>query len=402
MPHSMSRVLFWAVPVGALAAGLAVAFWPRAVEVDFARAERGPLAVTVAEEGKTRIREVFVISAPVLGRALRLEVEVGDPVREGETVIAEIEPIDPEILDARTEEEARASAAAARAALALARAEHTQAQAELDFATSELQRMRELAASQTVSQRVVEDAERAFRTREAALHTALAAVEMREYQLSAAETRLLSPEDLSSLGGACPCIPLLSPADGRVLRVIHESEGVVAPGQPLVEVGDPADLEIVADFRSEDAIGMVPDQPVIIEGWGGESTLSGQVRRVDPIGFTKVSALGIEEQRVNVIVDIDEPPEAWAGLGHGFRVEARVILWQSDDVLTLPLTALFRNGGGWRVFEVRDGVARATDVVIGQRTDTTAEVVSGIAEGAEVVRYPDDRIEDGTRVVERE
>jgi len=401
MSKLSSRILFWSIPVVGLIAGLAFAFWPRAEEVDLARAERGPLAVSVAEEGRTRIRDIYVVSAPVRGRALRLDVEVGDTVVAGVTVVAEIEPTDPEFLDIRSEEEARAAAAAARSALTLARAEYAQAQAELDFATSDVERVRELAARQIVSQRVADEAQRAFRKAAAALETAEAAVEMREHEVEAAQARLLRPEDLASRGESCPCIPVRSPADGRVLRILHESEGVVQAGQPLVEIGDPVDIEIVADYRSEDAIGMAPDQRVIIDGWGGDRALAGTVRRIEPVGFTKVSALGIEEQRVNVIIDIEDPPETWTGLGHGFRVEARVILWEADDVLTVPLTALFRNGAEWRVFEVRDGTARATDIEIGRRTDTAAQVLSGLDPGAQVVRYPDDRIEDSTRVVER-
>lgn len=401
MSNKIGRALFWGIPAGALVAGLAFAFWPRPVEVDLVEAGRGQLTVTVSEEGQTRIREVFVVSAPVRGQVLRLEVEAGDVVVAGETVIAEIEPIDPEILDIRSEEEARAVAAAARAALALARSEHTQAEAELDFATAELARRRELAARQTVSQRLVEEAERAFRTREAALETAKAAVEMREFQVASAEARLLRPDELAERAEGCPCIPIRAPADGRVLRVLQESEGVVSAGQTLVEIGDPTDLEIVVDFRSEEALQINPGQAVLIDGWGGGRTLSGTVRRVEPFGFTKVSALGIEEQRVNVVVDINDPADIWEGLGHGFRIDARVILWQSDDALTVPLTALFRNGGGWQLFEVSEGVARATDVEIGQQTETEVQVLSGIEPGAEIVRYPDDRMEDGIRVIGR-
>lgn len=395
------RTLFWTVPAGAVIAGLVYALWPRPVEVDLATVTRGPLAVTVAEEGQTRIRDVFVVSAPVRGRALRTDVEAGDAVIAGDTVVAEIEPIDPEFLDVRSEEEARAAAAAARAALALAGAELDQARAELDFATSELTRIRELAESSTVSARSLEEAERTFRIREAAVATAEAQVEMREYELRAAEARLLRPTEPGARGAGCPCIPIRSPVDGEVLRVLHESEGVVAAGQALVEVGDPRDLEVVADFRSEDAVRIEPGQRVIVDRWGGATALGGRVRRVEPFGFTKVSALGIEEQRVNVVIDITDPPETWRRLGHGFEVEARVVLWEAADALKLPLTALFRDGDRWQVFAVRDGRALVTSVEIGARTDTEAAVLSGLEKGDAVVRYPDERLADGTRVAER-
>ncbi|SMX21915.1 efflux RND transporter periplasmic adaptor subunit [Boseongicola aestuarii] len=395
------RRVFWAIPVGAVAAGLVFAFWPRPIDVDLATVTRGPLVTTVAQEGQTRIRDTFVVSAPVHGRALRIEIEEGDEVVANETVVAEIEPMDPEFLDVRSEATARADADAARAALKLAQAELTQAQAELDFAKTEVERMRELWTNETVSLRVVQEAERTFRIRTAALATAAAAVEMRENLLRAAEVRLVPPGETSQRLGNCPCIPIRAPIDGQVLRVLHESEGVVAPGQPLLEVGNPEDLEIVADFRSSDAVRIEPGQRAIIDNWGGDRALSGTVRRIDPFGYTKVSALGIEEQRVSVVIDISDPPAVWTRLGHGFEVEVDIVLWEASDVPKVPATALFRNGEVWQVFQVVDGRARTATVEVGERTDREARILSGLDDGDEIVRFPDDRIEDGVRLQQR-
>ena len=395
------RRVFWAIPIGAVAAGLVFAFWPRPIEVDLATVSRGPLVTTVSEEGQTRIRDTFVVSAPVHGRALRIEIEEGDAVVANETVVAEIEPMDPEFLDVRSEATARADADAARAALKLAQAELTQAQAELDFAKTELDRIRELWTNETVSLRVVQEAERTFRIRTAALATAAAAVEMRENLLRAAEVRLVPPGETSQRLGSCPCIPIRSPIDGKVLRVLHESEGVVAPGQPLLEVGNPEDLEIVADFRSSDAVRIQPGQRAIIDSWGGDRALAGTVRRIDPFGYTKVSALGIEEQRVSVVIDISDPPSVWSRLGHGFEVEVDIVLWEASDVPKVPATALFRKGEDWQVFQVVDGRARTVTVEVGERTDREARILSGIEDGAAIVRFPDDRIEDGVSLQQR-
>lgn len=399
-PHTGTR-LFWAIPMLLLAAGLGFAFWPRAVQVDLATVARGPLVTTVSETGRTRIHDVFVVSAPVLGRTKRIEIEEGTMVVAGVTVVAEIEPIDPAFLDIRTSAEARAAADAARAALSLAQSEEEQAKAEFDFATSDVARIRELAARGTVSVRSVELAERAFRTAQAALMTARAAVEMRQNQVRAAEARLLGPSEAKETLASCPCVPIRAPVDGMVLRVLHKSAGVVAAGEPLLEIGDPRDLEIIVDFVSSDAVKIEPGQRVIVEGWGGPEALSGEVRRLEPFGFAKVSALGIEEQRVGVVIDITSPPENWARLGHGFEVETHVVLWQATDVLKVPVTALFRNGDAWAVFAVAEGRARAVEVTVGERTDTEAQILSGLTEGDMIVRFPDDRMETGLRLAPR-
>ena len=389
MGASTKRILFWVVLGAGLAAGLAWTFRPQPVPVDLVTIGRAPLVVTVDEEGRTRVREVFVVSAPVMGHARRIVLEVGDTVRAGTTAVAEIEPNDPAFLDQRARAEAEADLAGAEAALALARAEVEQARAELDFARAEHERAQRLSDRGTISEQAVDDALRLFRTRRAALQTALAEVQVRSHALERARSRLTSPVVTSISRGDCECVVLTAPVDGRVLQVLHESAGVVAAGEPLLEIGDPTDMEIVVEMLSTEAVKVEPGMRAIIEGWGGDEPLPGVVERIEPFGFTKVSALGIEEQRVNTIF-------------HGFRVDVRVVVWEADDVLTVPLTALFRSGDGWALFVDDQGTARQVSVQTGRRAGLRVEVTGGLDAGARVVVSPGERIADGTGVVERD
>jgi len=395
------RLALWGVLGLLLVAGLLYAFRPQPIPVDIVAASQGPMMVTVEEEGETRVKEVFVLSAPVAGRALRIDAHVGDPVVANETVLARIEPIDPSFLDVRTEAQARAAVRAAEAAKALAAAEVDQARAELEFVETELDRARRLIKSDTISQRSLDEAERAYKTRRAAVATAEAALQMRDFELERARALLVSPAETQANRGECECVPIRAPVSGRILRVVHESEGVVESGDPLIEIGDPRDLEIVVDLLSSDAVKVETGQRVIIDEWGGPEPLEGRVRRVEPFGFTKVSALGIEEQRVNVIVDFADPPERWRRLGHGYRIEARIVLWQGEDVLQLPLSALFRNGGDWAAFVAEDGRARLRKFTLGERNGLSARITDGLAAGERVVLHPSDRIADGVRIEAR-
>jgi HlyD family secretion protein len=401
MPPLARRLVFWAVPALLVAAALAFAFRPTPMAVDIVRAERAPMLVTVDEEGETRIEDVYTVSAPIRGRVLRIGLEEGDAVTADETVVARIEPADPAFLDIRSEAEARAAVRTAEAALTLAEAGLEEARAERDYARAELRRIRRLAQSGTVPQSRLDEAERLYRTRAAAVETAKAAVRMREAELEAARIRLERPPAPGDRPAGCPCVAIRAPADGQVLRVLHESEGVVEQGAPLVEIGDPSALEIVADVLSADAVRIEPGQRVVIEGWGGAAALEGRVATVEPFGFTRVSALGIEEQRVNLVIEITSPREDWQRLGHGFRVEVRVVLWETEDTLQVPLTALFREGTGWAVFAVEDGRARLTPVEIGHRTDTAAEILSGLEPGTPIIRYPSGELAPGSRVARR-
>jgi HlyD family secretion protein len=371
------------------------------VPVDFAAAVQGPLVVTIDEEAETRVRDVFVLSAPVTGRLRRIEADVGDRVTAGETLIAQIEPADPSFLDLRSESQARAAVQAAESGLALAKAELVEAIAEHEFAQSELARAEELIKRNIIAQRALDDARRLFKTRSAAVTTAQAAVNVRQFQLAEAKARLVSPAEARNPQNGCDCLNIVAPVTGKILRLIHESEMVVQAGEPLVEIGDPQALEIVADLLSSDAVRVEPGQPVIIDEWGGAYLLAGEVRRIEPFGFTKVSALGIEEQRVNVIIDISDPRERWRRLGHGYRVEARIVLWRGENVVKVPLTALFRDGGDWALFVEEDGRARRRAVELGHSNGLEAEIAGGVEAGARVILNPSDRIADGVRLRER-
>jgi HlyD family secretion protein len=401
MKPSQRRLILWAVLGGAVVLALFIAFRPQAVPVDIEVANSGSLVVTVDEEGETRVRDIFVLSAPVAGRMLRIEAEAGDEVIANQTVIAEIEPVDPTFLDFRSEAQAQAAVRAAESAKTLAQAEVDQAAAELEFARAEVERARELIVDNTISQRALDDAERNDKTAKAAYATTLAGLQVRTFELERARAELLSPAEIRLKRGDCECVPISAPVDGRILRVLQESEGVVPAGKPLLEIGDPADLEIVVDLLSADAVKVAAGQRVIIEGWGGDTPVAGRVRRVEPFGFTKISALGIEEQRVNVIIDFTSPREQWARLGHGYQVDLRIVLWEGVDVVKLPLTALFRDGDQWAVFVESGGRAQHRNVKIGRRNGLEAEITGGIQLGEHVVMHPGDKVVDGVRVKTR-
>lgn len=402
MTPALKRLMFWAPLALALALVLAWLFRPAAVPVDLVAVDRGPLAVSVSDEGETRVRDMYVVSSPVPGRMRRIELEVGDAVEANETLVARIEPSDPSILDVRSAAEARANVDAAAAARIHAEAQVRRVQAELDFARAEYERIRALARSHTVSENELDSAQRRARTAEAALAEAQAERKVRESEYQVARARLLAPGAARQPVADCDCVSVYSPVSGRVLRIVTESEGVVASGTPLVEIGNPDLLEVVVDLLSADAVRVQAGQRVIIDAWGGDQPLDGVVQRVEPFGFTKVSALGIEEQRVNVVIDITAPRERWERLGHGYRVEPRIVLWESSDVLRVPLSALFRQGDQWAVFVERDGRAELREVEIGQDNGLQAEVRAGLDAGERVVLHPADRVSPGVRLAERD
>lgn len=395
------RLWFWTPPLVALVAVLAWLFRPQAVAVDLATVARGPLQVTVGDEGETRVRDMFVVSAPVPGLMRRIELKAGDRVVAEETVIARIEPSDPAFLDPRSEAEARAAVRASEAARAHAAAELRRTEAERDFAASELKRYEGLAARATISQSDLDAARRRARTAAAAVEEAVAGLRVRDSELEQARARLLAPGAKLDRRAGCDCILVRSPVSGSVLRVLTESEGVVSSGMPLVEIGNPHRIEIVTDLLSTDAVKVKPGQRALIEGWGGGRALGAVVRRVEPYGFTKVSALGVEEQRVNVILDITDPIELWRSLGHGYRVEPRIVLWESKDVLKVPLSSLFRQGDDWAAFVERGARARLAPVRIGHEDGFEAEVIEGLSAGDVVVLHPSDRVRDGARIEAR-
>lgn len=396
-PQGAGRYLFWGIASALLAAFIAWTFAPAAVPVDLGLVERGPMSVRVEGEGRTRVRDVYVVSAPAAGLLLRIEAKPGDPVQAGKTMLAVIEPADPTILDQRSRAEAAALVQAAEDALTLAAAEVDRAQAELSFARSELSRAVQLRQNETVSQRALDMAELEVATREAALKSGEATAKVRQHELENARARLITPTSGGGQDLDC-CVALTTPVDGQVLRVLVESEGLVQAGAPLLEVGDPQDLEVVVDLLTNDAARLSEGARVLISNWGG-ADLQGRVRRIEPSGYTKVSVLGIEEQRVDVIIDLGGPvPKA---LGHGFRVEVGVLEWSAADVLMAPMSALFRAGTGWAVIVFNDGRARLAKVQVGHMNGHFGEILSGLNAGDLVVLHPSDRVTDGVKVAPR-
>jgi HlyD family secretion protein len=380
---ALSLLVFWALQ-------------PSPVLVDIASAQRGSLIVTVDDEGETRVRDRYVVSAPVPGRMRRIELEPGDVVKARTTVLAMFEPADPGLLDARTRAEIEARVQAAESAVGSARAEQKRLVADLEYGQKELGRYRELAEAGLTPRDRLEAVERQVRTLEEALGAAEFAVRTAEYQLEVARASLLQGR-----GKGGPLIRLTSPIDGVVLRRLKESEAVVATGQPLIEVGNLAQLEIVADFLSTAAVRVRAGQKVLVEQWGGDKPLAARVRRVEPSGFMKISALGVEEQRVNVIVDFEGPSEHWQKLGDGYRVEVRVIVSEREDVVKVPTSSLFRHNGGWALFAVVNGIAVRRSVEIGEQNGLDAEIVSGIDAGDQVIVFPSDDVLDGVMVAPR-
>lgn len=398
------RSLFWGVLSTLIVAGLVYAFLPQPVPVDLGTVTTGPMLVTINDEGKTQVREIYTVSSPLPGRAMRITHKVGDVVQGGETVLATIEPGDPSFLDVRSRTKADAEAKAAVAALALAQAEQNRAQAELDFALAELSRAKKLAARRTISDSALDRAVLEAKTQRAALDTAKAATKVRAYELEIARASLIEAgegqPDVAAPTGCC--VPVRAPVDGRILRILHKSAGIVGAGDPLIEIGNPEDIEVIVDLLSSDAVKVTPGAAVLIEAWGGGRVLQGKVRRIEPAGFTKISALGIEEQRVNVLIDFVGARDQWRKLGHGFRVQLRIVVWQKEDALRVPIGSLFREGGEWAVFTVTGDVVSLRKLRIGQRNADYAEVLDGIVDGDVVVRHPSDRIADGIEVIARD
>jgi HlyD family secretion protein len=381
------------LPAGLAAAAIAAtawAFWPAPQIVETALVSKGDLTVAIEAEGEASIREVVVVSAPMAGLLQRITLHAGDDVAAGQSV-AQIGPMAPALLDSRARAVAEATAAAAAAAVDLARSQLEQAEAAYDYAQADAERARTLFARAALSQRLLDNATLAERTAKAAAASARANLSVREKDLQSAQAVLAGG---TPAGAAC-CIEVMVPVSGRILRVVTEDEQVVQAGTPLLEIGDMQDLEIVAHVLSRDAVGIAAGADATITGWGGPD-IAARVARVAPSATTRISALGIEEQRVEVRLSLLEPPPT--SLGHGFRATARITVWQQDDVLTVPIAALFRLGSEWAVYTVQDGRAAQRVVRIGHRNQEAAEALEGLNAGETVILHPDDSIAAGVRI----
>jgi len=395
------RIVFWSVIAVLFLIAMIVSFKPRPVPTDIGVAQTGSMRTSIREEGETRVEDIYTLSSPIAGHLRRINLEVGDKVVEGQTIVAEIEPLDSDFLDPRSEAQAKAEVNTAESALKLAKAELKQAQVELDFAKSEYDRIRSLHQTGTASQRDLDNSERLFKSRRAVYATVQAALQMRKFELERVKAILMSPVQSQAHRTSCECLKLYAPISGTILKVITESEGVVQAGTPLLDIGDPSQLQIVAELLSMDAVKVEAGGLVAIENWGGKTALEGKVKRIDPVGFSKVSALGIEEQRVNVIIDLVSPHESWSRLGHGYQVDVAIVLWQGSDVLQVPLTAIFREGTNWSIFVVEEGIVTKRSLQVGQINSHTAEIKKGLGTGEQFIVYPSDRIYEGVSVVER-
>ncbi len=396
--RSLSRkLLFWTV-IAALVLTMVYALQPRPVEVETGTVNQGPLTVYVSEEGKTRIRNRHIVAAPVAGSMQRVTLKPGDEVKAGETVLTRIEPTLSPLLDARARSQAQARVDAAAAARSRTNEDIEMSRTGLKYAQANWDRVKNNTDKGTISatDRDTFEREAEMKTRE--VRSAEFALQVADFELAQARAALQQIDKPSAEGSF---IEVRAPVSGVVLRVQQESATIVAPGAAILEIGDPTDLEIEAEILSRDAVTIKPGALVTVEQWGGDDPAKARVRRVEPAAFTKVSALGVEEQRVLVLSDLVEQTPALKALGDRFRVEVRVAVWHSDDALLVPAGALFREGSDWKTFLFNDGKAKAVVVKAGHTDGKLTQVVEGLKKGDEVLMHPPDTVRDGTSVVKR-
>lgn len=387
------------IAIAVLVIGLLVwGFWPQPIAIEPVVVQRAPLTITIEEEGRSRVIDRYVISAPVAGVACRVQLDVGDPVQQGEVLLG-ITPLKSQVLDSRSRAQAIAAVAAAQSALAAAKEQASATDAAARLATTELQRLQPLALKGLASKVELDRAETTVLTSAAEKRSANFNVQVANYELQAAKSVL--EYSANTRDEPAVRVPVTSPITGKILKVLRECEGPVETGEPLLEVGDPTALEVEVDVLSADAVQIKPGMQVRFERWGGDQPLLGVVRIVEPVGFTKFSALGVEEQRVLIISDFTSPAEEWQRLGDGYRVEAKFVLWREENVLQVAASSLFRYGDGWAVFVVDDQRAQRREVVIGQRNGLVAQISAGLDEGDTVINHPSDEVEDGVRVESR-
>ncbi len=393
------RIFWWVLGLAIVAALFAAAFWPTTMEIETAEVSRGPLDELVREDGMTRVRERYTVSSPVAGRLLRINLEPGDAIASGQTILATVEPVDPAMLDSRQRAAAEARIAAAEAAVQRTEAAIAKSQIDLERAESKLKRSQELFDAKAISKEEFEEDESGAQAKRESMRMATYDQEISRFELEQARSAIAQFLPGNRDRGQAP-FEIRSPVPGVVLKVLQKSSTVVGPGSPLVDVGDPHDLEIVVDVLSTDAVKIRPGSTMILEQWGGKDALKGTVRRIEPSAFTKISALGVEEQRVYVIGDFANIADT-DSLGDGYRVEAGIVTWNAPDVIQVPAGALFRDKKEWAVFLAVDGIAVMRRVQIGHRSETMVEVIEGLAVGERVIMYPGDLLEDGARIIDK-
>ncbi len=395
MTPVLRRRIFVITIIALAAAGTIYGFLPKAVEVELAAARKGTLQVTIEEEGRTRLKDRFTVSAPVPGFLRRIDLNVGDAIQKGQAV-AQLEPLRSPSLDPRTHGEAKAAVAAAESSLKAAQEREQAARADADYAGQRHERMKKLFQRGTIARDTLDQAEADAKRAGATLSSAAAAVGVARSDLERART---AGQDYSAgRPGGRGVVSAVSPVSGRVFRIYRESEGAVQQGEPLLDLGNQADLEVRVEVLSSDAVQLRKGMRVEFKRWGGEQTLLGTIRIVEPAGFTKISSLGVEEQRTLVLVDITSPPEQWKVLGDGFRLDTTFVVWEGKDVLQVPASALFRSGQDWAVFVADTGKAVKRIVQVGKRSGLAAEILSGLKEGEKLIARPDDTVKEGGKV----
>lgn len=400
---SMMRKLGMTLVAAVLLAALGWALWPQPLPVDLAPVTRGPMQGAILAQGVTRVRDPYAITAPITGTATRSPVEAGDQVVAGETVVAVIRPADPALMDVRSRAQAEAAVAEAQAAVALAQSNLRQAESGLGHSQVQLDRGRTLAERGTIPLRMLEDIEAAHLSAQQTLDAARSQLDLNRAALARAQAQMMGPQaqhDPDPEPGAC-CVQIIAPQSGIVLEVSDQSARLVQAGTPLLTIGNLDEMEIELDLLSTDAVQVPRGARALVERWGGDGVLDARLRRIDPAAFTRVSALGIEEQRVRLRLDLLTPPDERPGLGEGFRVHVRLIIWDADALIRAPQAALFRYGDGWAVFISDAGRARLQPVKIGRQAAGQAEVLEGLDEGALVVLYPASALADGTAISPR-
>ena len=400
----LKRLLTWAV-LGGVVAGIVYGLLPQPVDVDVEAVTRGPMQVRIEEDGKTRIRDKFIVSSPISGQLQRVKLEPGDSVTAGQTVLAEIEPDLPEVLNERVLAQAEAKVQAATLTADKTQLAEATAAKALENAEKHLTRIQELRKTKAATEEQLDAAElEVTRCKEIHASSKLAAsiakfeLEWAKMAVWGARPKPNDPPHNQTSPGQKWSFPLAAPITGQVLRRFQESATVVTPATKIVELGDVRRMEVEVDVLTTDAVKIPEKAEVLFEQWGGANPLHGQVRRIEPAAFTKISALGVEEQRVYVIIDLLDPPEARPTLGDGFRVEARIILWKGDNVIQVPTSALFRVGTDWGVFKIVEGKVQRQIVQVGHRNGITAEILTGLTEHEMVVIHPSDRVAEGAQI----
>ncbi len=374
-------------------------FIPKAVDVDLVDVSRGPLQVTIEEEGRTRLKERFVISAPISGYMRRIAMKAGDPVQKGETVVV-LEPLRSQTLDPRSRAEAEAVVYAANAALNAAQEKERAAAADADYIGKRSERIAKLYSKGYAAKDQFDQAESELNKSRAVRDSAKAAADVARFEFDRARAALQNFNPVKKIANQST-VYISSPVSGNIFKIYRESEGSINTGEPLLDIGNAEHLEVLVEVLSSDAVKIKKGTPVLFKRWGGEEPILGVVRVVEPAGFTKISSLGVEEQRVLIIADITSPHDTWRVLGDGYRLEAHFIVWEGKDVLQVPASALFRSGKEWAVFVNDNGRARECAVQVGQRNGLTAEIISGIKANEKVIAHPDESISDRSRIKSR-